>query len=96
MPYRKSIYRTLEQFQVNENAGLDDKEALKRLKTLGKNELVSQKRNTLLSMFLSQFKDPMVIILIIGAVISSFLQEFLDASIIVVVLLLNAIIGVVQ
>ncbi|MDE6475571.1 MAG: calcium-translocating P-type ATPase, PMCA-type [Erysipelotrichaceae bacterium] len=96
MPYRKSIYRTLEQFQVNENMGLDDKEASKRLKELGKNELVSQKRNTLLSMFLSQFKDPMVIILIIGAVISSFLQEFLDASIIVAVILLNAIIGVVQ
>lgn len=96
MPYRKSIYRTLEQFQVNENTGLDEKEAAKRLKELGKNELVQQKKNTLVSMFFSQFKDPMVIILLIGAIISSFLQEFLDASIILVVILLNAIIGVVQ
>lgn len=47
-------------------------------------------------MFLEQFQDPMVIILIIGAIVSIFLKEYIDASIILTVIILNAIIGVVQ
>ena len=57
---------------------------------------VYKRQVTLLQMFLEQFQDPMVIILIIGAIVSIFLKEYMDACIILVVIVLNAIIGVIQ
>lgn len=96
MPYRSSIYKTLDQLHVNENTGLSDLEAKRRLQEQGKNELTKQKKITVLSMFLDQFKDPMVVILIIGALVSIFLKEYVDAFIILFVIVMNAIIGVIQ
>ena len=56
-----------------------------------------EEKETVFQMFLEQFQDPMVIILIIGAIVSIFFKgEYIDASIILTVIILNAIIGVVQ
>lgn len=96
MPYQTSIYKILAQMQVNENTGLDDHEAVKRQQEYGPNELVQQKKKTVFHMFLEQFQDPMVIILIIGTIVSIFLKEFIDAIIILFVIVMNAIIGVIQ
>ena len=96
MPYRMNKVRVLQEYDSDENLGLSDVEASIRLSKNGKNELIKQKKVTIVQMFLEQFQDPMVIILIIGAIISVFLQEFIDASIIMVVILLNGLIGVVQ
>lgn len=96
MPYRMNRYQVLKELGSDENIGLSEQEAKTRLSKNGKNELVKQKKETPFQMFIEQFEDPMVIILIIGAIISIFLHEIIDASIIFVVIILNAIIGVVQ
>lgn len=96
MPYRTSIYKVLAQLKVDENVGLEDVDVKQRQLEYGKNELVKQRKNTVLHMFLEQFQDPMVIILIVGAIVSIFLKEFIDATIILFVIIMNAIIGVIQ
>lgn len=96
MFYRKHIQDVIQELQSDLNKGLTQQEVDKRLSAQGKNELLKQKKETLLQMFIEQFQDPMVIILIIGAVVSIFLKEYIDASIILTVIILNGIIGVVQ
>lgn len=96
MPYRKTIQDVLKEAGCDMNQGLSQSEVHERQGRYGKNELVKKKKETMLQMFLEQFQDPMVIILIVGAIISIFLQEFIDAMIILTVIILNGVIGVVQ
>lgn len=96
MPYRKTIQEIETACQSDLHKGLSEEEAQRRQKEQGKNILNKKKKVTLLQMFLEQFQDPMVIILIIGAIVSIFLKEYMDACIILVVIVLNAIIGVIQ
>lgn len=56
-------------------------------------ELVEEKKESPIKIFLEQFKDPMVIILIIGAALSVTLGEAMDACIILFVIIMNALIG---
>ena len=88
-------------------AGLTTAEAEKRLQENGKNKLAEAKKASMLSRFIDQLKDPMIIILLVAAVISA-VTEFIehdpasgmyvptDSIIILVVVLINAILGVVQ
>lgn len=76
--------------------GLSAAEAKTRLDQHGKNELKAGEQRSLLQKFLEQFKDFMVIVLLAAAVISAVLGEWADAGIIFIVVLLNAILGVVQ
>ena len=92
----------LKQLGTNRTKGLTQGEASKRLQTYGRNELAQKKPKSLLRRFLSQFSDCMVIILLIAAAISfvlAFLQEegdMVDSIIILVIVVINAIIGMVQ
>lgn len=76
--------------------GLSEKEAYKRLKQNGFNEITSAKKKTVFKIFIEQFQDPMVLILLCGAVLSVFLKEILDAFIICLVVVVNAGIGTFQ
>ncbi|WP_077210943.1 calcium-translocating P-type ATPase, PMCA-type [Bacillus dakarensis] len=76
--------------------GLTSDEVQKRQENYGYNELAEAKRKSALQVFLSQFKDFLVIILIAAATISAFLGEFESTIVIVVVVILNAILGTVQ
>ncbi len=88
--------------------GLDDKDAAHRLETYGPNELVETRRVSPLKMFLQQFADRMVVILIIAAVISAGVglyhtffkgesgDEIFDAVVIMIIVMLNAVFGFVQ
>ena len=96
MPYRMNIQEVVQETYSDLDKGLSEQEAAARLRDQGKNELLKKKKETVFQMFLEQFQDPMVIILIIGAIVSIFLKEYIDASIILTVIILNAIIGVVQ
>lgn len=87
---------TLEKLRTSENSGLDPGEAESRLERFGPNKLAEAGRLSLWSMFLGQFKDFMVLILLAATVISGFLHEWADAVTIMVILTLNAILGVVQ
>jgi|LSQX01.2.fsa_nt_gb Ca2+-transporting ATPase len=76
--------------------GLTDQECRKRIDLYGENELKEGKKKTLLSMFLDQFKNIMIIILLVATLISGFMGEITDAVIILLVVILNAVLGVTQ
>lgn len=96
MWYKKSKNEILQQLDVDEKNGLSSTEALRRLEKYGKNKLETKKKKTLFKQFLSQLKDVMIYILIIAAIISAFLGEISDALIILLVIIINAVIGVIQ
>lgn len=96
MWYKKSKNEILKELDVDEKKGLSSNEALRRLEKYGKNKLETKKKKTLFKQFLSQLKDVMIYILIIAAIISAFLGEISDALIILLVIIINAVIGVIQ
>ena len=96
MWYKKSKNEILKDLDVDEKNGLSSTEALRRLEKYGKNKLETKKKKTLFKQFLSQLKDVMIYILIIAAIISAFLGEISDALIILLVIIINAVTGVVQ
>ena len=76
--------------------GLTSEEAERRRETYGRNVLKERKKKTLLGMIWEQVKDVMVIILLIAAVISLIFQDWAEAAVIFVIVIINAVIGVVQ
>ncbi|HPY55721.1 MAG TPA: cation-translocating P-type ATPase [Sedimentibacter sp.] len=96
MYYRKSITETCEELNTAQSTGLTQEEAKKRLLSDGPNALVEKKAKTKLQMFLAQLKDTLIYILFAAAAISIALNEITDAIIILLVVLLNAVIGMVQ
>ena len=77
-------------------AGLASDEAQRRLEQHGPNALAEGKRETPLQVFLGQFKDLLVIILLIAAVVSMATGEVESTIVIFAVLILNAVLGTVQ
>ncbi|MDH5419999.1 MAG: magnesium-translocating P-type ATPase [Candidatus Bathyarchaeota archaeon] len=76
--------------------GLDDTEAARRLEEYGLNEIPSAGRRTSFSMFVSQFKNPLVYVLIFASALAGFLGEITEAVIIIVIMLANALLGFIQ
>ena len=76
--------------------GLSSAEAVRRLDEYGFNELKEKKKKTPFMMFLDQFRDFMILVLIAAAVISGFIGELSDTIAIIVIVVLNAVIGFVQ
>jgi len=76
--------------------GLDDTEAAHRLEKYGSNEIPSAGRKTPFSILVSQFKNPLVYVLIFAAALAGFLGEITEAVIIVAIMLANAVLGFVQ
>ena len=76
--------------------GLSQEEAQERLKKFGPNELQEKPRPGFLQLLLDQFNNFLVIILIVAAVVSLLLGEYVDAIAIIVIVILNAVVGVVQ
>ena len=87
---------------TNINKGLSSKEALKRKKEFGDNELKEKKKESIIKRFIGQFKDFMIIILLIAATISALVayfegtNEYMDSIIIIAIVVFNAIMGLVQ
>ncbi|MCL2036419.1 MAG: cation-translocating P-type ATPase [Oscillospiraceae bacterium] len=78
------------------NAGLSTAEAEKRLAIDGENLIASSKKVNPAGIFAGQFKDAMVIILLIATAVSVTMGEYLDAAAIITVVVLNAILGFIQ
>lgn len=93
--YRKDIQERLEEFGSSEQ-GLSQSEAREKLDRHGYNEIEEEKPESILSLFFGNFKDVMIIILLIAAGVSAFIGEYVDAAIILAIVLLNAIISTVQ
>ena len=95
--YKKTIEEVVNSLDTNIEKGLTSSEAKKRQGIYGTNELEKPQKRSLLLRFLDQFKDAMIIILIIAAVISIIVEpgDWIDSLIIVIVVMMNAILGVV-
>ncbi|MCM8784464.1 MAG: HAD-IC family P-type ATPase [Candidatus Omnitrophica bacterium] len=76
--------------------GLKEDETRERLKKYGPNELATKKRASLLSIFLRQFLNPLVYILIVASVIKFWLSSFTDAFVILGVIIFMAVVGFIQ
>ena len=94
--YKKSTSEITRELNLNLETGLATAEVEKRRAEYGANSLTEKKQKSIVTMFFSQFKDFMVLILLVAAVISGVLGEWSDTVIILIVVLLNAVIGVVQ
>ncbi len=87
--------KLLEALKATET-GLSSEEAERRLQEFGPNELIERKGVTSLQIFIGQFKDIFVIMLLIAIVISVGIGEIVDAGTIGAIVVLNAIVGFVQ
>lgn len=95
--YAQDISQIEKELNTSLDNGLTDDEAKKRLATEGPNSLASKKKRSMFMRFIDQFKDFMIIVLIVAAVLSGVVaNEWTDAAIIMIVVLLNAILGVIQ
>lgn len=75
---------------------LSDQQVKQHQQTYGMNELVEGKKKSTIQIFLEQYKDFLVIILILAAIISGFLGDLESAAVILIVITINAILGTVQ
>lgn len=99
--FTKSIEDVEGSLKTNISKGLTNTEAEERLKKDGENRLTGEKEKTILEMFFDQFKDFLVIILIIAGIVSIVVgvmegEGVLDGVIIMAIVILNAILGVFQ
>lgn len=94
--HQMHINEVAEQCKVNVQHGLSWKEAKKRFDTVGPNELAEGKKISLITLFLNQFKDFMVLVLLVATLISGLLGEYTDAITIIAIVVINAILGFVQ
>ena len=92
--YSKTKDEILTDLKTNEQSGLTADGVNERLKQFGPNELTKTKANFMARIF-AQINDVLVYVLLI-ALISAFVGEWADASIIALVVILNAVIGVIQ
>ncbi|MDE1818733.1 MAG: magnesium-translocating P-type ATPase [Thaumarchaeota archaeon] len=76
--------------------GLTNKEASMRLEKFGPNVLKKQKKLDVFTLFLSQFKSPIIIILLVAAALSLFLQDSTNSVIIFVIILISSMLGFFQ
>ncbi|KRK90109.1 calcium-translocating P-type ATPase, PMCA-type [Lentilactobacillus sunkii] len=95
MFYQRTVDDVMSQMKSHPT-GLSDQEVSDRRQQFGANKLTSKRRTTLIEKFIAQFKDLMIIILIVAALIAGFTGETVDAIIILAVVILNAVFGVFQ
>ncbi|MEG1478788.1 MAG: HAD-IC family P-type ATPase, partial [Clostridiales bacterium] len=81
---------------VDREIGLSNKEAATRLQANGKNKLIAKKKDNIIFVFLRQFCDFMVMVLLGAAIISAAFGEIIDAAMIMAIIILNGILGFVQ
>jgi cation-transporting ATPase F len=86
----------VEMLAVDPGLGLEPQEADRRRERFGANRLTPKKGKGPVALFLSQFHDPLIYILLASGLVTGVLKTWVDASVIFGVVLLNAIIGFIQ
>lgn len=96
MDWKKlSIEETLKKLNSDIN-GLTSSQAQENLSKYGKNELVEEEKPGPIKLFLGQFMDVLILILIIAAIAAYFVGDILDAIVILIVVFINATVGFIQ
>ena len=95
MFYKKETEEVLQELHTSEN-GLNNNEVQKRKEKYGKNELPKKKRETVWHIFFNEFKDPIVILLMVAILASFIVGEVMDAVAILFIVLLDACMGTYQ
>ncbi len=96
MWFTKSIDETLNELNVNPESGLTGAQAEARQKSFGPNRLESKKKKSILQIFISQLNDWLIYVLFAAVIITFIMAEYIDSVIILLVILINAAIGVFQ
>ncbi len=91
-----SVSETVRELKSDGRAGLTTKEAGERLRRDGRNEMKEGRKKTPVESFLEQLNDPLIYVLIVAAAVSVLLGEVSDAVIIGVVVVMNAVVGMLQ
>lgn len=94
--HQLDIPQTLETTNTNAETGLTSDEAVARLLQNGKNELTEGEKRRPFDIIFDQMKEPMVIVLLVAALVSGLLGEFIDVTVILLIVILNAVIGFMQ
>ncbi|PJC29514.1 hypothetical protein CO052_02905, partial [Candidatus Saccharibacteria bacterium CG_4_9_14_0_2_um_filter_41_9] len=76
--------------------GLNDAESVSRISRYGSNNLKNLKKSPIIFKFFSQFKDLMIILLIVSAAIALYLGDIRTFSILIAIVIINALIGFIQ
>ena len=90
------IARLLQEFEVDGRVGLDGHEAQRRLERYGYNELESAQAASPLTLFLGQFRNVLIIVLLAAAGLSAIVGEVIDAMIILIIVFFSALLGFFQ
>lgn len=94
--FKKNSVEVLNELNTDREEGLTSAKVAENTEKYGKNQLVEEKRKGVLQVFFEQFKDVLVIILMIAAAVSFFTGEATASIVIIAVIILNAILGTVQ
>lgn len=94
--YAKEVSEVEAELNTTTRTGLSSDAVKKSLELYGENKLNEKKKKTFMQRFIAQFKDLLVIILMIAAIISFAVGEQIDAVVIISIVLINALLGVMQ
>lgn len=95
-PYQMSADQVISALHTDIQNGLSAQEVSRRIKKYGLNALPEQRKETMFHVFLRQFMNPLIYLLLVAAAIIFFVGQRLDAFIISGVLLFNAVVGTIQ
>lgn len=93
--YQKEVEQLLRELDTN-LSGISDLEADKRLKQYGFNTLPKEKKKNIFQIFIGEFMDPIIIIMIVAIIFSFIIGEKIDGFAIIFIILIDAIMGTVQ
>ena len=92
----QSIKEVLTELDVDPQTGLSEEEVKARLLKYGPNKLEGKKKKTILQLFIAQLQDTLIYVLFAAVIITLFMGEYIDSIIILLVIIVNAVLGVAQ
>lgn len=96
MWFSKEKDTVFKELEVNPAIGLTTQEAQERLEKYGVNKLQGKSKKSLFRLFLEQLQDTLIYVLLAASVITVVIGEYADTAIILIVVIINAVVGVAQ